>query len=126
MKRVTNLARATIIITRVQEGFKAPLLSLLLPTDGECVFFGIKGQADGRVDLFLRCGKMGFLCTRMCNEAQRVGVKMFVLGFIRRRFSHRSTYLRSAKVGEIMQNVIIRNLSKPGNSYDEIKGRREN
>lgn len=38
VKRVTNLARATIIITRVQEGFKAPLLSLLLPTAGECVF----------------------------------------------------------------------------------------
>lgn len=68
---MTNLARATIIITRVQEGFKAPLLSLLLPTDGECVFFGLKGQADGRVDLFLRCGEMGFLCTRQSVWALR-------------------------------------------------------
>lgn len=85
------------------------------------MFFGLKGQADGRVDLFLRCGKTGLLCTRMCNEAERVGVKMFVLGFIRRGFSHRSTYLRLGKVGKIMQNIIIRNLSKPGNLYEKIR-----
>lgn len=46
---------------------------------------------------------MGLLCTTMCNEAERVGVKMFVWGFIRRGFSHRPTYLRFAKVGKIMQ-----------------------
>lgn len=86
---MTNLARATIIITRVRQGFKAPLLSLLLPTARECVFFGLKGRADGRVDLFLTCGKMGLLCTWTCNEAERVGVEMFVLRSIRRAFSHR-------------------------------------
>lgn len=50
-----------------------------------------------------------------------MGVKMFVLGFIRRGFSHRSTYLRLGKVGKIMQNIIIRNLSKPGNLYEKIR-----
>lgn len=57
----------------------------------------------------------------MCNEAERISVKMFVLGFIRRGFSHRSTYLRLGKVGKIMQNIIIRNLSKPGNLYEKIR-----